>query len=138
MPDEHHLAQEVRLRLFQFIPDLPITRYDSTGAAAAPVLRDAKGLHLTWIRLDAGGHLGNHQAVKNQLFIVVSGEGWVQTDPSSKVAVAAGQAAFWQAGEWHTSGTETGMTALVLEGDALDLADIVGVGQSGETRDSAS
>jgi hypothetical protein len=36
--------------------------------------------------------------------------------------IAAGQAAFWQEGEEHESGTESGLTAMVVEGDGLDPA----------------
>jgi hypothetical protein len=32
----------------------------------------------------------------------------------------AGQAAFWIAGEWHESGTESEMMAIIIESDSLD------------------
>ncbi len=118
------------MKLFRFGPGSPITHYSSTRATATPVVRDLADVHLTWIRLEAGGQLGNHQAVKNQLFIVIHRDGWVQTEAGAKMAVGTGQAAFWQAGEWHTSGTDTGMMVLVLESDALDAAHIVGEGPS--------
>jgi len=115
------------LKLFRFSGSKPITNYNSINAAATPVLRDLQGVHLTWIRIDAGGVLGNHQAVTNQLFIVVSGDGWIQVQGSSRVNVTAGQGAFWQAGEWHESGTDSGLMALVVESDALDLGHIAGM-----------
>jgi hypothetical protein len=34
--------------------------------------------------------------------------------------IKAGQAAFWISGEWHESGTEFGMRAIVIESDSLD------------------
>jgi hypothetical protein len=36
-----------------------------------------------------------------------------------RIAVAAGQAVHWDAGEEHESGTETGMTAIVVESERL-------------------
>ena len=35
-------------------------------------------------------------------------------------AIVPGQAAFWQIGEWHESGTETGLSAVVVESESLD------------------
>jgi hypothetical protein len=31
-------------------------------------------------------------------------------------------AAFWADGEWHESGSESGMTVIVIEGETLDAA----------------
>lgn len=112
------------MKLFRFDPVMPITQFGSMNVVAAPVMRNDIGIQVVWMRLDAGGRLGNHQAVKNQLFIVTSGNGWVQTESGDKTAVTVGQAAFWQSGEWHASGTETGMMALIIEGDAIDLPNI--------------
>lgn len=33
--------------------------------------------------------------------------------------MAAGEAVLWESGEEHEAGTETGMTAIVIEGDML-------------------
>jgi quercetin dioxygenase-like cupin family protein len=114
------------MKLFQFGVGAPITRYGSIGATATPLVRDPQGIHATWIQLEPGGQLGNHPAVKNQLFLVIQGEGWVQTEDSSRTAIGVGQAAFWQAGEYHTSGTQSGLVAIVLESDALGLDQIRG------------
>jgi quercetin dioxygenase-like cupin family protein len=119
-------AKELFLKIFRFSPGMPITVFDSVNATGTPVLRDVGGFYLTWIHLAAGGLLGNHEAVKNQLFVVINGAGWVQTQGSSKVAVAAGQAAFWQAGERHASGTDTGMAVIVIESETLDSFHIAG------------
>jgi hypothetical protein len=35
--------------------------------------------------------------------------------------IAAGWGVRWDAGERHTTGTETGLTALAIEGDPLDV-----------------
>jgi hypothetical protein len=40
------------------------------------------------------------------------------TPPSSQpVAIHAGQAAFWESGEWHASGSLSGMTSIVIEAE---------------------
>ncbi len=37
-----------------------------------------------------------------------------------RVHVAPFEAAFWEAGEWHESGTDEGMIAVVLEGEMVE------------------
>lgn len=61
------------------------------------------------------GVIGGHQAATPQLFLVVSGAGWVRGKEQEKVAVKFGEAVFWEAGEWHESGSDEGMKAIVIE-----------------------
>ena len=70
--------------------------------------------------LEPGGHVGAHQATTRQLFLVTRGEGWVRGPETERTPIRAGQAAFWETGEDHASGSETGMAALVIESDTLD------------------
>ncbi|MGD2027350.1 MAG: hypothetical protein PVI99_05995 [Anaerolineales bacterium] len=65
--------------------------------------------------LQPEGRIGYHQAATPQLFLVVDGTGWVRGEAVEGQPLEAGQAAFWEKGEWHESRTETGMTALVIE-----------------------
>jgi quercetin dioxygenase-like cupin family protein len=69
--------------------------------------------------LGPGGLVGYHPAGTYQLFTVIEGDGWVRADGSERVPIGAGQAAFWQPGEGHEAGTDAGMTAIVVETDAL-------------------
>ncbi len=94
--------------------------FASKQARIVPVVHPAGDTHVHLLYLGRGGLLGYHQAIENQLFFVVSGDGWVRGDTSEHVPITAGQAAFWEAGEWHESGTETGMTAVVIEGKDLE------------------
>jgi len=50
-----------------------------------------------------------------QLFLVVQGEGWVRGESPETRSITTGYAAFWEKDEWHESGTESGMTAIVIE-----------------------
>lgn len=112
------------MRLFRFDAPAghPITQFGSMGLVMSPIQRGAGAFQLGCMHLDAGGLVGNHQAVGPQLFLVVRGEGWVRGDGPERRLIAAGQAAFWTSGEWHESGTETGMDVVVLEAEALDPA----------------
>lgn len=97
-----------------------VERFGSTGASVAHLIPGREPISAVVIRIEAGGVLGHHPAATNQLFCVVQGEGWVRGEEEERTPVRAGQAAFWTRGEGHESGSQGGMTALVLEGDALD------------------
>ncbi|MGG1660477.1 cupin [Brevibacillus sp. NRS-1366] len=99
-----------------------IDRYDSVNAVIARIMRTPGSVQIGCIHLRAAGVVGYHPAVCPQLFLVVSGEGWVCGEDRKPMRVAPGQAAFWTTGEGHESGSETGMTALVIEGEGLDPA----------------
>lgn len=110
------------MRLFRF--DAPVgkdlTQHHSANVAISPILRTAGSVQVACMHVQAKGVIGAHPAVKPQLFLVVEGEGWVRGEADQRIPLAAGQAAFWQAGEHHESGSNNGMTALVIEGDDLD------------------
>jgi mannose-6-phosphate isomerase-like protein (cupin superfamily) len=93
----------------------PIDRFGSHAASVNHLARvDGPGAVVA-IRLGPGGKIGRHPAVRTQLFVVVDGAGLVSGDDGAQVAITAGQAALWEAGERHESFTATGMTAIVIE-----------------------
>jgi quercetin dioxygenase-like cupin family protein len=104
----------------------PLTEFGSVNASITPIARPGGFVQVGCMRLAAGGVVGMHPATIPQLFLVVAGEGWVRvsagTGSGERVPIQAGQAAFWEAGEEHESGTEAdvGMTAMVVEADQLD------------------
>lgn len=113
------------MRIFRFDPEVarPITQFGSGGASIAPIARPEPGfVQLGCMYIVAGGHIERHPASSPQLFLVVAGEGWVSGADGLRVPIRAGEAAFWEPGEAHESGSEQGMTALVLEAEALDPA----------------
>jgi quercetin dioxygenase-like cupin family protein len=112
------------VKIYRFDKDASrsITQYGSQKAAIAAIARPAGEFRLDCIYVDAGGGLGYHQAVSEQLFLVVTGEGEVRGMSEKWLPIHAGQGAFWLAGEWHETRSESGLTALVLEGAGLNLA----------------
>jgi quercetin dioxygenase-like cupin family protein len=76
-------------------------------------------IHVGCMHIPLGGGVGRHLAASPQLFIVVDGAGWVQGGDGVAVPIGAGEAALWQRDEEHAAGTDTGMTAIVVEGEAL-------------------
>jgi quercetin dioxygenase-like cupin family protein len=83
-------------------------------------------LHVGCMRLPPGGLVGLHQASGPQLLAIVEGEGWIRGKDAARTAISAGDAVFWEAGEWHETGSESGMVALVIESASLSLGDQLG------------
>jgi quercetin dioxygenase-like cupin family protein len=96
-----------------------ITRFDSDAATAVPLTVPEGETHVVCIRLGPGGVLGRHPAPVDQLFLIVEGEGWVSGAERERVAVAAGAAVYWAAGEEHESGSDGGLTAIAVEAERL-------------------
>lgn len=112
------------MRLFRFDASTgrPITHFGSVGLVMSPIQRGAGEFQIGCMHLEAGGIVGFHKAAGPQLFLVVRGEGWVRGEGPERHPIVAGQAAFWTTGEWHESGSVTGMDVVVLEADLLDPA----------------
>jgi len=112
----------------------PLVAFGSAGAAIAPILRAAGEVQVGCIHLAPGGGVGHHPAVGPQLFLVVAGAGWVRGEDGERRPIRAGRAAFWRDGEGHESGTDAGMTAIVIEGPDLDPARFMPEVAEGEDR----
>ncbi len=111
------------MRLFRFDAGTgrPISQFGSVQLELSPIYRASGQLQIVCMHLGPGGLVGYHQAEPAQLFLVVNGAGWVRgADGTEPLAIHEGQAAFWESGEWHSSGSDTGMTAIVIEGETLD------------------
>ena len=108
------------MQIFQFDrAEKVIDRFDSVGATATRVAKSDGAAQLTCLTIAPGGTIGAHPAPVPQLFLIVSGEGWIAGPDGERVPVTAGTAVRWEPGEEHASGTETGMTALALEGETV-------------------
>ena len=73
------------------------------------------------LRLRRRGRVGRHAAVVAQLFVVVSGEGWVAGGDGKQQPIRTGQAVVFDEGEEHEAGTDRGLVALVIEAETFDL-----------------
>jgi quercetin dioxygenase-like cupin family protein len=91
------------------------------GSLSARVRRVAPEAHVVVIEIGRGGVVARHPAVVAQLFVVVRGSGWVSGAAGGPEEIRAGEAVLWDPGEEHESGSDEGMTALVVEAESLDL-----------------
>jgi len=96
------------MKIFRFDSQVGknIDRYNSSGFVIARVLHLFDEAAVNCAYLSSGGVIGSHQATIPQLFLVVQGEGWEKE-------------------EWHESGTETGMVAVIIEGVNFDPAKLM-------------
>ena len=112
------------MQIFRFDRDEKIIRrYGSEGFRATRIAAGDGQVQLTCLTLAPGGIIGTHPATQAQLFLVIAGEGWAAGPDGRRIPISAGWGVRWDAGEEHTSGTETGLTALAVEGPAFDLFD---------------
>jgi hypothetical protein len=97
-------------------------RYDSERIRATRIAAGEGQVHLTCLTIGPGGIIGTHPATDTQLFLVIAGEGWTAGSDGARVPITTGWGVRWDAGENHTSGTETGLVALAIEGTSLALS----------------
>jgi quercetin dioxygenase-like cupin family protein len=98
-----------------------IHAFNSKNLIMTRILNETNEVHVGCMYIDANGLVGLHQASTPQLFLVVSGEGVVKGEEGREYFIEAGFAAFWEAGEWHESRTETGLTAIIIECQSMNL-----------------
>jgi quercetin dioxygenase-like cupin family protein len=91
------------------------------GSVSARVRRLAGDAHVVVIEVGPEGVVARHPAVGAQLFAVVRGSGWVSGGDGERETIEAGEAVLWEPGEEHESGSDEGMTVLVVEAESLDL-----------------
>ena len=100
----------------------PVTNFESTGVSSVKGATGSGEGHIYTLHFDAGGQIGRHPAGPAQLFIVVAGAGWVEGQDGVRSDVKTGEAAFFSPGEVHAKGSESGMTAIMVQLDRLDPA----------------
>jgi len=98
----------------------PITQFQSTGAAGAILAIGEGNTRVHYLRFEPAGQIGEHLTGFAQMFLIIQGKGWVMAGDGRRVDLAAGQGAFFERGERHAKGSDTGMTALMVQVDTLD------------------
>jgi len=98
-----------------------VTGDGSVGLHATRIAQFAATARATCLVLAPGGRIGTHPASSHQVLLIVAGSGWVAGNDEARVPVTAGRAAYWAPGELHTTGTDTGLTAIALEGGPVTI-----------------
>jgi quercetin dioxygenase-like cupin family protein len=97
-------------------------------ASAVKLAHGAGEAHAYLLSFEPGGEIGPHVAQFGQLFLAVSGDGWVSGADGVRTALREGEAAFFERGEVHSKGSETGLTALMVQVRDLEFAALAGRG----------
>ncbi len=96
-----------------------IEGYESRSASSV-ALGDGTGeAHVYCLHIEPGGLIGRHPTGFGQLLLVVDGEGWAEGEDGLRVALRTGEAAYFAKGETHAKGSESGMTAVMVQVDSL-------------------
>ena len=111
------------MKIFRFDRETgrSIDLYNSSGFTLTRVAHLLAETMIQCAYLAPGGLVGYHQTTVPQLFLVIQGEGWVRGQAPERTQIRAGQGAYWEEGEWHEAGTDTGMTAIIIEAVHFDL-----------------
>ncbi|EJV45461.1 Uncharacterized protein BC141101_01378 [Bacillus toyonensis] len=88
-------------------------------------------VHIGAMHLQENGIIGYHEAVVSQLLLIMDGEGYVCGADKEKVKIRAGQAVFWEKGEFHETSTEHGLLAIIMEAENLEQSIVMPIKDGG-------
>lgn len=111
----------ILVRLFKLGQGQRISNYNSISAYYSNILKTEEPNTIGFIHIEQGGVVGFHIAPVPQLFIVIQGEGWIEGEDKTKITLKSGEGVFWEKGEGHTSGSDKGLIALVLQSEKLAM-----------------
>ncbi len=105
------------MRIINFGPERAetISLFNSVGAASVELGAGSGEAHAYAVYIEAGGLIGPHPAGFGQLFLVVQGSGWAAGADGRRSALTSGQGAYFDRGEVHSKGSDSGMTAIMLQ-----------------------
>jgi quercetin dioxygenase-like cupin family protein len=93
----------------------PIELFESVSASSVQLGEGRGETRIHCVFFDAGGKIGKHPAGFAQMFLVIEGSGWATGADGRRVELNAGQGAYFERGENHSKGSETGMTAIMIQ-----------------------
>ncbi|ARC28616.1 hypothetical protein IEK_03383 [Bacillus toyonensis] len=88
-------------------------------------------VHIGAMHLQENGIIGYHEAVVSQLLLIMDGEGYVCGADKEKIKIRAGQAVFWEKGEFHETSTEHGLLAIIMEAENLEQSIVMPIKDGG-------
>src|SRR6476646_7894946 len=120
----HRVASAPSMERLRFSADAAFTPRERLldGVTIAPLTAQPESgcpVKAAIFRVAPGGGLGRHPATFPQILAVLEGSGHVSGADGEFHPITAGEAVFWPKGEAHETRSETGLTALILEGEEL-------------------
>jgi hypothetical protein len=99
-----------------------VTDYGSSFRLARLLRSEAGEVRVDVAYLGPGDRIGSHPADLPQLLCVILGSGWVQGSEGQDLRIWSGEAAYWASGEWHTTRTDDGLRAIIIQAEQLEPA----------------
>lgn len=94
---------------------VPISEFGSRFRLGPLTGIDSRG-PVQILHLPAGGLIGRHVTPSRQMLAVVSGTGWAEGGDRVRRELRPGYGVVWEPGEEHEAGTETGFSAVCVQG----------------------
>jgi len=120
--------KEVFVERFSFDADVAFTPHDEllervTIAPLSAPSSERSPFQAAVFRFAPGGRIARHVQAGSgaQILAVLEGSGAVSGAGGGEESIAAGDAVFLQAGEEHELKSAEGLTALIIEGDGLEM-----------------
>jgi quercetin dioxygenase-like cupin family protein len=98
----------------------PIELFESVSASSVHLADGAGESHVYCVYFEPGGKIGEHPAGFGQLSLVVHGKGWAVGRDGRRIELSAKQGIYFERGELHSKGSETGMTAIMVQVVSLE------------------
>ena len=89
--------------------------YEVNLASSIELAKGEGDAHAYVLYFEPGGIVGPHEVGFGQILFAVAGSGWVSGGDGQRIALAEGEAAFISRGEVHSKGSESGMTASIIQ-----------------------
>ena len=112
------------MRIVEFSLDRanPIELFNSVSASSVRLGDGAGEAHVYCLYFGPDSQIGPHHAGFGQLFLVVAGAGWAAGADGQRERLTTGQGAFFERGELHSKGSETGMTVMMVQVTELEVS----------------
>ena len=110
------------MKIFKFNKEIgqEVRNFNSDLAFYSKLMKTEETTNIGFMYIEKGGVVGFHKAPVPQLFIIVQGEGWIEGEDRKKIILKSGDGVFWGKGEGHASGSEVGLTAVVIQSNNLE------------------
>ncbi len=86
------------------------------------IMQYTGSFHMNCAYLEQNGVIGYHQAPMSQLLLIMNGKGQVKGNDDIFIDIQQGDAVYWEKDEWHETRTTSGLTAIIIESEQLDLS----------------
>ncbi|PYS94587.1 MAG: cupin [Acidobacteria bacterium] len=105
------------MKLIEFLQEhaQPIELFERVSASSRHLADGSGAAHVYCVYFSPGGKIGEHRAGFGQLFLGIHGAGWATGEDGRRVELSAGQGVYFERGELHSKGSETGMAAIMVQ-----------------------